>query len=198
MASLKLTYNSFQEEVPIYKEIIITGTPIADFQWDSGDRIQSLARINIFVGANNSGKSRALRTIFNQTNFSYVTDQITINDIKVLAKKIQSEIDVARGGSTELKTANGILINDRLLSDIEKYEKDFNTYNDQIHLYLNDRVNNISEENLSEMEKISRSSNSIRTANMYNNLINIHKKYAGKISQVKDKNSILLTRVVLR
>jgi predicted ATPase len=91
MASLEPTNKPPEVEVPIYGEIIGTDTPIAEFKWDGKDRIQSLARINIFVGANNSGKSRALRAIF-QSDLSYVTDLVTIKKIRDLASVIFEEI----------------------------------------------------------------------------------------------------------
>ncbi len=85
------------EEVPIYEEIILEH-PIADFQWYdakqvlSENRIRSLSRINVFVGANNSGKSRALRAIF-QSELSYVTVLMSINNLKELAAKVKKEIE---------------------------------------------------------------------------------------------------------
>ncbi|MBY2445730.1 hypothetical protein KWX03_17860 [Clostridioides difficile] len=45
------------------------------------DRIDNLSKVNIFVGANNSGKSRFLRTIFNSNSFNYISDVVNLSYI---------------------------------------------------------------------------------------------------------------------
>ncbi|HBG1591618.1 hypothetical protein KWV42_19335 [Clostridioides difficile] len=60
------------------------------------DRIDNLSKVNIFVGANNSGKSRFLRTIFNLNSFNYTSDIVNlsyINNVIMDMKKSNEEFN---------------------------------------------------------------------------------------------------------
>jgi predicted ATP-dependent endonuclease of OLD family len=135
MASQEPTNKPPEVEVPIYGEIVGTDTPIAEFKWDGKDRIQSLARINIFVGANNSGKSRALRAIF-QSKLPYVTNLMPFENIKKIASDFIKDIKDILGSGLKLKTFD--------FTKIEEYVEDYNTVSntksDQIifNQYFND------------------------------------------------------------
>ncbi|MCC0659234.1 AAA family ATPase [Clostridioides sp. ZZV14-6154] len=60
------------------------------------DRIDNLSKVNIFVGANNSGKSRFLRTIFNLNSFNYTSDIVNLsyinNVIMDMKKKVMKSL----------------------------------------------------------------------------------------------------------
>ncbi|KPI52919.1 hypothetical protein KW94_08525 [Clostridioides difficile] len=61
------------------------------------DRIDNLSKVNIFVGANNSGKSRLLRAIFNANKFNYISDILDLDDFNSAIINLKEEIIKALG-----------------------------------------------------------------------------------------------------
>ncbi|MEO7216319.1 AAA family ATPase [Mucilaginibacter sp.] len=77
--------------------------------------LKNLSKVNIFIGSNNSGKSRCLRTVFSNELLKYTTDQIDLSKINSLIKNFKQEIEDALNGLP----ANG-QITERF---IEKFEQ---------------------------------------------------------------------------
>jgi predicted ATPase len=58
-----------------YTAVRFSGIPqFNSYDFESKDILPRLSTVNIFVGANNSGKSRFLRSLFRTTNFGYKTN----------------------------------------------------------------------------------------------------------------------------
>lgn len=79
------------------KEIFIEGGDFNNYQLitDKKDRLSDLSKINVFIGENNSGKSRFLRELF-KTNFQFIRDDINIDKCNEIKRLISSKYDIIR------------------------------------------------------------------------------------------------------
>jgi predicted ATP-dependent endonuclease of OLD family len=55
--------------------------------------MKHLSKINIFIGPNNSGKSRFLRSLFSQEIFDYTSQEINLNEINNAINELHSKIE---------------------------------------------------------------------------------------------------------
>ena len=81
------------------KEIFL-GTDTKGFEsvkTNKKDIIQNISRVNIFIGPNNSGKSRLIRTFFSDDDFCF--SQIKLNDLNIFLSDIKKTIESAYRGT---------------------------------------------------------------------------------------------------
>jgi AAA15 family ATPase/GTPase len=79
-----------------YKEILLpTEEPFSNYQIGDPNSISPLALINIFIGTNNSGKSRLLRALFAFQEPSYNTNIHSAKDLEKLTDELDSEFTEA-------------------------------------------------------------------------------------------------------
>jgi hypothetical protein len=89
-----------KEESNQYKEILFPseGT-FSSYSCEDSRGIGPLSLVNIFIGANNSGKSRLLRSLFALKEFSYTTDKHSARPIYDLVSALKPEFDAVFGNN---------------------------------------------------------------------------------------------------
>jgi len=72
-----------------------------DCEGNKKEVIRDLSKINIFVGANNTGKSRLIRALLSTKEFNYIPAKISIEEINEFIKELKNQIDeyIPKGGS---------------------------------------------------------------------------------------------------
>src|SRR5271154_5975570 len=91
-----------------YTALRLAGIPQFDtYDFEHAWVLPSLSTVNIFVGANNSGKSRFLRSLFRTTNFGYKTNFFDRNEFR-----------------TCLRQTNHQYVNDELIEKSKLFEFD--------------------------------------------------------------------------
>jgi AAA15 family ATPase/GTPase len=106
-----------ENEEPIqYKEILFPSEgAFSSYSCEASRGIGPLSLVNIFIGANNSGKSRLLRSLFFLEEFSYTTNEYNARDIHHLIGSLKPEFDAVFGenltefGNISSKALNEVL-----------------------------------------------------------------------------------------
>src|SRR5207244_1622921 len=81
-----------------YKEILFPQEGAFSSYLCEGSRgIGPLSLVNIFIGANNSGKSRLLRSLFFLKEFSYTTNKYNARATHNLVSSLKPEFDAVFG-----------------------------------------------------------------------------------------------------
>jgi len=57
-------------------------------------KLESISRINIFIGSNNSGKSRLLRTLFTDENIKYLSSEIDLQNVNSIVDRLKRELEI--------------------------------------------------------------------------------------------------------
>jgi hypothetical protein len=82
------------EESMQYREILFPSEGVfSNYSCEGSRGIGPLSLVNIFIGANNSGKSRLLRSLFALKDFSFTTDKHTARPIYDLIEGLKPEFD---------------------------------------------------------------------------------------------------------
>ena len=80
-----------------FSSINIEDETYQDYQYYSGKKfLDKLAQINVFVGMNNSGKSRFLRKLFSNDNIKFISNLTDINEIDLSLDKLVNEFNNER------------------------------------------------------------------------------------------------------
>src|SRR5271154_1469459 len=75
-----------------YTALRLAGIPQFDtYDFEHAWVLPSLSTVNIFVGANNSGKSRFLRSLFRTTNFGYKTNFFDGNEFRNYVRQTKNQ-----------------------------------------------------------------------------------------------------------
>ncbi len=116
----------------------------------SANSLDNLNKINIFVGVNNAGKSRFLRSLFTDKQFSYELNTIDLHKLRGVLKKLLSSVNIifhqsgiADSGNNEIQGVKAVL-ND-FIGKFEKFEfnkantlvEDFNNFWTNLLVYKN-------------------------------------------------------------
>ncbi|MGA4501486.1 ATP-dependent nuclease [Bacillus bombysepticus] len=96
--------------------------------------IQNLSKVNIFVGTNNSGKSRMLRELFQEENLKFIPSKFKLDEVNNIIKEYKEKITVglsSRGIEgygvvtideiLQIKTPEYIIENEDFLRDFYDY-----------------------------------------------------------------------------
>jgi AAA15 family ATPase/GTPase len=77
----------------MYRSIHLKGDTFSKYTSAGSDRnsLSKLSNINIFIGRNNSGKSRFLRGLFSDSSLEYTSDKIDLNQHNIALRKIRAE-----------------------------------------------------------------------------------------------------------
>jgi AAA15 family ATPase/GTPase len=115
-----------------------------------------LNRINIFIGANNSGKSRFLRSLFSDKNFSFELTAVDLLKLSELLKQIHRDIDriFNKNGIADSSNTNIMGVKATLSSFIDKFKKfdfpsvtplidDFNSFWGELLIFKNQGASHI-------------------------------------------------------
>ncbi|TFF33506.1 hypothetical protein [Mucilaginibacter psychrotolerans] len=81
---------------------------------DDDRTIRNLSKINIFIGSNNSGKSRCLRTIFSDNELRYNSDTLDITVLNSIIDEFKQELKEGLDGLVE-----GAFIVKRFIEDFK-------------------------------------------------------------------------------
>lgn len=147
------------------------------------NELDNLSKINIFVGSNNSGKSRYVRNIFDQSSYSFIPTNLNIGEVNSLFADFRSEIlsTVSKYGVIEY----GSIVSESNKFKELKYIEEKNEYILQFLSLLNE-LSNLK----GELVVTSRSSYSFHSYSALNSDINnIAAEYLEKfISVVKNSD----------
>jgi AAA15 family ATPase/GTPase len=73
--------------------ILLDESITSDYKTTETDNaLANLSKINIFIGANNSGKSRLMRTLFANNEFQYKLEGSDLNDLNHLVRSLHDEL----------------------------------------------------------------------------------------------------------
>jgi AAA15 family ATPase/GTPase len=119
-----------EQRQPIqYKEILFPSeSPFPDYSCDNSRGIGPLSQVNIFVGANNCGKSRLLRSLFFLEEFAYKTTAYDAGPIYELIKSLKPDFDAVFGD--ELTTFGNI--SSEALNEILALDSEFVSRNKRL------------------------------------------------------------------
>ena len=73
--------------------------PFSNYVINDSNILEPLSLINIFIGANNSGKSRLLRNLFSLREFSYSTNKYNHQPIKEIFQDTKAKFEKIMGKS---------------------------------------------------------------------------------------------------
>jgi hypothetical protein len=125
---------------PRFQEILFpTNAPFSSYQCEGSRGIGPLSLVNIFIGPNNSGKSRLLRAMFSLEDFSYTTNFANAEAVYALIGGLKSEYD-AIFGKTLSTIAN---IKSGELEDILAQDPKFISPTQPIHALAKSRLEKI-------------------------------------------------------
>jgi len=66
----------------IFSEVLIEKEDKLEYQFEgTGNRLTNLSRVNMFVGANNSGKSRLMRSLYSSDKMQYQSDEGSVEKL---------------------------------------------------------------------------------------------------------------------
>ncbi len=99
---------------------------------NGSNSLDNLNRINIFIGENNSGKSRLVRALFS-TEFDFVFSEVNTRDIKVEFEKLKSKIE-------QYFFEVGVGEVDNILKKLNEFNEKLAKYNS---IYVNQLINEI-------------------------------------------------------
>ncbi|HFK1441955.1 TPA: AAA family ATPase [Bacillus cereus] len=101
---------------------------------EGSKRIQNLSKVNIFVGANNSGKSRMLRELFQEDDLKFIPSEFKLDEINNIITEYKEKIidglssreligygTVTIDDITQIKTLEYIIDNNDFLGDFYDY-----------------------------------------------------------------------------
>jgi AAA15 family ATPase/GTPase len=128
-----------KQEKTRYSEIYLPlEDPFSSYYFDTPEKasvISSLSLVNIFIGTNNSGKSRLLRSIFSLKNFNYnCTNNYNVHQFYELINDADIELKQAfpHSGTMNLPPEN---IDRNYLDDLINSEKDCMLSPDLLRIY---------------------------------------------------------------
>lgn len=178
--------------IPIYEEMLLDIVSFAEFHFEEEKTIKSLARINLFVGSNSSGKSRALRRIFRERNILYSTDSIKVEEFKELGKKIQEDLTASMFQFSVINE-----LGDLYFDNVINYSGSLNDPNRSIGLIL---VEKIEKMRLSVFTQW-RDRENYRGASLNQNVVidrinEVYEKYVKQVKEMARKNEIVFKRRV--
>lgn len=162
------------------------------------NNIDNLSKINIFIGSNNSGKSRFLRTLFNQQQYMFSPPSLIFQSFNEIVKSLKSELiilfntyKINRFGSLKRTDIN-------LLEDIKFINDTDNSSNIVYEILKNARnVNNSS--GIDYLEEVNTSEEINNTLGHYNviikELISISRNYTKIIDYFFNTYTITFKRV---
>lgn len=84
--------------------------------------LQNLSKINIFVGENNSGKSRFLRSIVTKEDFEFKPNSENLKTVNTLIDNLKNEMNIFLDEHNSIKRTNYRKILKQKLDEIEKIE----------------------------------------------------------------------------
>ncbi|PLX00067.1 MAG: hypothetical protein C0594_16185 [Marinilabiliales bacterium] len=89
----------------IFPELKQSGEEIGTYSFDGANCLENLSKVNVFIGANNSGKSRLLRALFSQESMKYSTSEIEDikKDVEDYVRPINGFINGGYRNYTEIK-----------------------------------------------------------------------------------------------
>lgn len=116
------------------KDISLNEETLGGYQLLGSDNkyLKNLSKINIFVGSNNSGKSRFIRILFNQSSYSIIPTTIDLFELNILidsykndVKSLLSRYNILDYGSiianmSSIESLNAIEINRAYLATLLK------------------------------------------------------------------------------
>lgn len=133
-----------------------------------GEVIENISKINIFVGANNTGKSRLIRTLLSTKEFSYLPAKISIEEINEFIRELKNQIKDICGNRSGLQNIlNNIdaienieFVNDsfKLLEQLDDLKTEIKNVRGYHAIYSPDKIENdkyvkASEELMSILER---------------------------------------------
>lgn len=116
----------------------------------SENSLDKLNKINIFVGANNAGKSRFLRSLFTDKEFPYELNTIDLSKLREVLKELLSSVNIifhrshiADSSNEKIKGVKAVLTD--FIKRFEKFEfnktntlvEDFNNFWENLLVYHN-------------------------------------------------------------
>lgn len=145
---------------------------------DNNRELTKLSKINIFIGANNSGKSRFLRSVFSNSSMFYESQSLGLDEFNNLISSFKDELKIffTHGDIGDYK--------DRYLSDLKiiRYVNYGLSLNNEIRAYFYEIANiNI---------RIT-SVYGLGETKLYNDLVAIGKKYLNLYDDLITKKSRL-------
>ncbi len=129
-----------QEKIRYTEILLPSEEPFSNYGVNDSISLAPLSLVNIFIGANNCGKSRLLRAIFSLNEFSYNTNKYSNELFYLLIERFNKEFKEA--------FKNGIIaIDDISINRIEKFlssqEKDFISSKNPIFKLFFELLNNL-------------------------------------------------------
>lgn len=149
--------------------------------------LKNISKINIFIGANNSGKSKLLRTIFFDENIYYKDDEIDLDRINTLIKNYKSELEILikneihNEDEVKNQTINvidyvifltaGLSLNNLVrknFQDVVSFRGNIHSKYQQNEMSIRNRISDIAKKYLDEFDKLAKDYKSdFRLKNMY-------------------------------
>lgn len=78
--------------VDILTSVKFPQEPFEQFVFDKESVIQPLSKVNLFIGQNNSGKSRLLRNMFSMEDYQFTSKQISSNEFNAFIDSLINEL----------------------------------------------------------------------------------------------------------
>lgn len=186
---LETGYCTLQERKEVlvesfFKTIVLTNPVFQNFIFEKTGFMEPLLKLNIFVGANSSGKSRALRSIYFEKNLPYLMDQVTVKDFVDLAKKIQQKIILAMGRYSLISG-----VTEDYLSEIINWNTDFNDPNRLIHEILKQKIQPLSTISFTGYRERPNDYQHKSESVIIDELKNIYEEYWNLILAMSEKNT---------
>ncbi len=126
----------------LFSSIYIGDDNFKEYKYRSNsDFLEKLSRVNIFIGINNSGKSRFLRKLFGNNELKFLSDALDVksinNNIDLFLSGIQDSSEITTNPFLHLEKEINSLKNSQILylmrqNDFQGILKDFSKINDYL------------------------------------------------------------------